>query len=892
MNEISKEYLKNGLCSTEVESARTEYGSNAIPKPKMKTAKEFFLDAISDSVCKLLIAMSVLFFTLAVLGVGEYKEAIGIVGVLILIGVLGTKIGLKVQKEMWELRKKSLFSMTTIIRDGKEHRVDQEEIVVGDIVKISAGEKICADGFLVSGEVEVNNMALDGEPYDIKKHSIDTCPYDPDTRDLSSSEAYRADYCMFDGSVCTSGEGLIYVTNVGLDTDKHRGTNMKKNILKLNEIVEDPTVLEQKLDDFANFASRIGWITSFIIFFVSMFEKIASVGGWNVFLSDGFKPVLFSTATVLAIALTNLAAAVPEGLGVIIQLMTGQSSDTMSKANVLAKNLKKIANCSAINELNFDKTGTITVGKPVPVHNINADGKEVDNGLKDLFLKNIALNTTSSFDENGNVVNGNITERALFHYLTPEMINEISANNNIVNKITFSSEYKFSAIEIEGIGTLYKGAPERIIEKCTSYYNNDMTKFFDLNRKNVLENVKGYTTQAFRVIATAWSPDPIDPNNKTLPDNLTFCTMVAIRDDVRPEVPDVIKEAKKAGISLRMITGDCIETAEAISRDAGIIDGKGQIAMNASDFEKLSDEEAMAILPSIKVIARALPTTKLRIVELSQKLGNIVGMGGDGSNDSLAIKKANVGFAMGSGSDLAKESSDFIIQDDNFVSIVQAIKLGRTFMHNLRKFMKYQLPINFALTALNIIYAIITKGQSACLTSTQILIVNIVMDSLNSLSFGGEPYKKEYMDEMPDNIDHGLVGKEAITQIAISTITFVGIFGLTMIPFVRNIFGSDETYASVRFALLLIIAVFNGFNIRTDSLKLFDGIGKNPMFIKIACGILIGTFVLTQFCGFIIGTVGLSLAQWIAVIILSSIIIWVDMIRKCFTSKGAKEILA
>ena len=307
--------------------------------------------------------------------------------------------------------------------------------------------------------------------------------------------------------------------------------------------------------------------------------------------------------------------------------------------------------------------------------------------------------------------------------------------------------------------------------------------------------------------------------------------------------------------------------------------GLSKIAMSAIDFDALSDEEAKEKLPHIKVIARATPNTKLRIVRLAQELGLCVGMTGDGTNDAPALKAADVGFSMGSGTDVCKEAGDIIITDDNFVSITDAVLLGRTFMHNVMKFLKFQLPINVGLVILSILYPIIMAVEAVA--AVQILVINVVMDSLNSLSFGGEPAKEEYMKEKPIPKGSKLLSKETVSQIAVSVVAFIGIFGLTLLPAIQNIFGNnEEVYATARFALLVMMATFNGFNIRTDGFNLFKGIGKNKLFVEIAIAIFAITFLLAQFGGEIMGCTAMTPTQWGVTIALAFLIIPIDLVRK------------
>ena len=552
----------------------------------------------------------------------------------------------------------------------------------------------------------------------------------------------------------------------------------------------------------------------------------------------------------------------------------------MIKHNVLAKHTNKIPEAGNIQLLCTDKTGTLTVGKLVPVENVMGDGNPVPEGsmTDNLFKLNVALNSSAMYDENNDIVGGNATERALLTLVSREEYNMVTDSVNVSNRKSFNSANKFSAVETdgkEGKITYYKGAPEKLIDAAISYETAEGIQPIDKDRLKMI--VKAYAVKAMRVIATGYSKSTLPEEG--FPDDLILTSLVAIRDDVRPEVPEAVAKMHDAGVQVMMVTGDVIDTAKAIAKDAGLITSESDIAMSAIDFDALSDEEAKAKLPYIKVIARATPNTKLRIVRLAQELGLCVGMTGDGTNDAPALKAADVGFSMGSGTDVCKEAGDIIITDDNFVSITDAVLLGRTFMHNVMKFLKFQLPINVGLVILSILYPIIMAVEAVA--AVQILVINIVMDSLNSLSFGGEPAKDEYMKEKPIPKGSKLLSKETIGQIAVSVVAFIGIFGITLLPPVQKIFGNDEAvYATVRFALLIMMATFNGFNIRTDGFNLFKGIGKNKLFIEIAVVIFALTFVLAQFGGDIMGCTAMTPTQWGVTVGLAFMIIPIDLVRK------------
>ena len=695
----------------------------------MKTGLQFFMETFKDHINQILLAMMIVFTVIAVFGQGSYSEPIGVAALLLAIALLGMSTGLKSQKSEKELKDRTSVHYCNVVRDGKIEHINTDDLVVGDLVIVQSGEAIYADGYLVEGNLKVDNSVLNGESEPCKKSAWNKGnPHiEIGGKRNANSDDYVNYYALFSGTTVVDGEGKMIVTNVGVNTVNGQ------TISTIDEIEETKTSLEIQLED-------------------------------------------------------------------------------------LAKQISK-----------------------------------------------------------------NATERALLTMIDSDEYKTITDSVKVTNAKSFNSANKFSAVETDGKDgkiTYYKGAPERLIDVAVSYEDENGTHTVERNK--LKDIVKSYTVKAMRVIATGYSRSALPENG--LPDDLIITSLVAIRDDVRPEVPEAVERMHDAGVQVMMVTGDVIDTAKAIAKDAGLIKDDTDIAMSAIDFDTLSDEEAKEKLPHIKVIARATPNTKLRIVRLAQELGICVGMTGDGTNDAPALKAADVGFSMGSGTDVCKEAGDIIITDDNFVSITDAVLLGRTFMHNVMKFLKFQLPINVGLVILSILYPIIMAVEAVA--AVQILVINIVMDSLNSLSFGGEPAKEEYMKEKPIPKGSKLLSKETVSQIAVSVVAFIGIFGLTLLPAIQNIFGNnEEVYATARFALLVMMATFNGFNIRTDGFNLFKGIGKNKLFVEIAIAIFAITFLLAQFGGEIMGCTAMTPVQWGVTVALAFLIIPIDLVRKAITRR-------
>lgn len=865
-----------GLKSSEVEKQREKYGSNKLPEKKLKTGFQFFMETFEDRLNQILLAMMIVFTVLAVFGQGSYSEPIGVAVVLLAIAFIGMNTGMKSQKSAKELKDKTSIHYCNVMRNEKIEHVNTDDIVVGDLVIIQSGEAIYADGYLVEGNVKVDNSVLNGESEPCKKSAWDKedSPIAFGGQRKADSSDYTNSYALFSGTTVTDGEGKMIVTNVGINTVNGQ------TISTIDEIEETKTSLEIQLEDLAGQISKFGYIGASIIVVALIITNIIHYGGIAEYFGMGWIGILKNVLTIAVTALTIIVAAVPEGLPLIINLITAQNAKVMIKHNVLAKHTNKIPEAGNIQLLCTDKTGTLTVGKLVPVENIMGDGKSIteDENVYNLFKYNVILNSSAMFDENNKIVGGNATERALLSLVNADEYKKITGSATIVNKKSFNSANKFSAVETKYNGetfTYYKGAPERLIDAATKCVTLNGLEPIDKDKLKMI--VRSYTVKAMRVIATGYSSSKLPEEG--FPDDLIITSLVAIRDDVRPEVPEAVAKMHGAGVQVMMVTGDVIDTAKSIAKDAGLITSESDIAMSAIDFDVLSDEEAKEKLPYIKVIARATPNTKLRIVRLAQELGICVGMTGDGTNDAPALKAADVGFSMGSGTDVCKEAGDIIITDDNFVSITNAVLLGRTFMHNVMKFLKFQLPINVGLVILSILYPIIMSVEAVA--AVQILVINIVMDSLNSLSFGGEPAKDEYMKEKPIPKGSKLLSEETIGQIAVSVVAFIGIFGITLLPPVQKIFGNNESvYATVRFALLIIMATFNGFNIRTDGFNLFKSIGKNKLFIEIAVVIFALTFILAQFGGDIMGCTAMTPRQWGVTVGLAFMIIPIDLVRK------------
>ena len=861
----------NGLSSKEVLKSRELHGSNKLPEPKLDKWYDFAKEALSEKITMILIAIAVLQLFLGVMGVMDLSDPIMILVVLAIVTCIAVKTGLGVQKSAAELRAKTSVRYCDVIRDGKVQTINKDELVVGDLVCVGMGQEIFADGYLIEGKISVNNAAINGETKECKKTPIEGYVH----KKTTSTDAYTNQNCLFAGTTVMSGEGKMIVTDVGVNTVNG------DTLVKMQTLEAPKTALDIALDNLSDFISKWGTIAAVITFAVLTISGVIQVG-FGEYFSGGVLNIIQKIAQNFSVALTIIVAAVPEGLPLIVKLVTKQNVKTMEKFNILAKNPGKIPELAYVDIICTDKTGTLTTGIMTPKKIIDGFGNDVnkDSVLWDNIKANISLNNSATFDSENNITGGNSIDRAVLSLVNPETYADIQKKYPVKLKQVFNSSNKYSAFTTKDGVTYYKGAPEKLIEHCTKVMDSS-GEIVENNDNDTLSNaITAMTSNAMRCIAVTMADGDLVENE--IPNDMTFLGIIGVVDPVRDEVPSAVKTAHKAGIQVIEITGDCIETAVAVATECGIYKN-GDLALTNDEFEAMSDDEVKSIIPRLRVISRCSPNTKLRLVTLAQEIGKSVAMTGDGVNDSPALKRADVGFGMQGGSDVAKEASDIVLTDDNFASVVKAVELGRTFMHNIMMFLEFQLPINISLLILSVIYPMLATG--ALLASVQILIVNIIMDSLNSLSFGGEP-PKEYMTEKPIKKGSGLFIRGAKKRITISTVAFVVLYAIITFTPIANMFATETEAITARFALLCFMAVFNGFNIRTEHINLFEGISKNKLFSIIAAGIVVMTFFLCNIAQNLIKVTALDLKQWIVVILLSFIVIPIDIVRKlCVKSK-------
>ena len=875
-----------GLNSNQVAQSKRKYGTNTIPGVRRKTAWQFFMETFNDKINLILLGMLVLFLLLAVFGFGGYIEPIGVGVVLLCVGIIGTITKLKAQKYSIDLKNKTAVRYAMVVRNGKFKTINTEDIVVGDIVFLQSGETVPADGYIIDGQINVNNSVLNGESAECLKEPVFGFKYNRKAE--INADDYVSKNLLFSGTTVQSGECFMVVGKVGIHTEN------AKTLLAMRNIDEVKTDLDIKLDKLALKIGQFGYVGGTIVAIVLLIGAVSEAGGLEAFLASGTLNIIHQFLNALVVALTIVAAAVPEGLPFIITIIISQNARNMIKHNVLAKNTHKIPEAGNIQILCTDKTGTLTYGNLIPITNYLGDGSQVDFNsdlpVSRFIAADILFNTGAAFDEKGKIVGGTSTQRALLSALDvkSKLFKSVQKEIKTLDKIPFDSANKFSAVRIERKAdrkqfVLYTGAPEIILEHVTKYIDVN-GKSHDINKSKMMKIIRENARQAKRVLALAFVAGKT--LNSKLPDNLTLISLVSIRDDVRREVPAAVSRMQNAGIHVIMMTGDILDTARAIGIDTGIIKSDDDLILTARELDAMSDSEIKKKLYKIKVIARAVPKTKLRLVKVAQEMNLCIGMCGDGTNDAPALKRADVGFAMGSGTDVCKEAGDIIITDDNFVSIADAVLFGRTFLNNVTKFLSFQMPINIILIGLSVFYPI--AFMVPAFVAVQILVINICEDSLNSLAFGGEPSKLEYMDTPPQPKGASLFAGKTLTKIIAASVEFFIVFALLFVPSVRQIFGDNEVVnLTVRFALVMLVAMFNGFNVRVDDVHILRGINKNPLFIMVALIIVVGTFCIVNFGGELFQVTPLSFEQWVVVFGLAFLVVPMDLIRKIL-AKGFK----
>lgn len=886
----------NGLSDKEVSQSREKYGSNIIPDSEPTTFWDEFKETFGDPMIRILLAIVVIMFIMFFMGHAEIYEPIGTIVAVLVVAFVTAKTAVASDTKYRQLKDSTKKETCKVYRNGIIAVIEVDDVVVGDKIILQSGDKIPADGLLVSGDLRVDNSALNGEAEECKKFAASEGTQFPEEL---TGDTFVDKHSLFRGAVVFDGEGVLDVCKVGMKT-------MMGKMAEDMQDEEPDSPLKVKLSNLANQISVFGYVSAAVIVVLYMAYFVIKAGGFSEYIATGWSSILLNVIESVSLAILIVVCAVPEGLPLMISLVLMQNTSRMLNHNVLVRKAVGIETAGSLNILFSDKTGTITKGSLevvefftpggvcIPLNEIKNHGK-----LKSLLDIAIGKNSASMFDGEHRVIGGNATDQALMRFLGEEEYRFLSggddkeADYNVGLSQGFNSANKFSQVEIKELNQVfYKGAPEKFIDIAKKALDAD-GNVVELDIAALNEKINEYALRAMRVLAFGYSNSQLKEDK--INEDVVLIGLVAIRDDVRPEAKEAIHEVQEAGIQVVMITGDRLETAVSIAKDAGLIKSESDMALTSAQLNSMSDEEVKKIIKDIRVIARALPTDKSRMVKLCQEMNLVVGMTGDGVNDSPALKRADVGFAMGSGTEAAKEAGEIVIIDDNFRSIKDAILYGRTIYNNILKFCKFQLVINVTAVIVSAISPFF--GIVEPLKVTHLLFINLVMDSLGAIMLGNEPALEKYMLEKPRRRDESIISKAMAVQILVMAfwLTIVSFCFLKM-PVFLNIFESKEKLYTAYFVLFVVAALFNGFNVRDDGFGIFKGLDENPGFIRVWIIIVIVQALIVNaavipFDAFklissMFSCTPFGLNGWLVVFALAFTMIPVDMLRKAMTKRA------
>lgn len=853
-----------GLSNEEVELNRKKYGTNSITNVKSKGFFRLLLESLGDPIIKILLvalAVKVVFLFQD----SNYFETLGILIAIFLASFISTISEYGSEAAFRRLGEESAKILVKVLRNGKVIEIPLEEVVKNDIIVLQSGDRIPADGYLLKGELRVDESSLNGETKEAKKYP----PLNPNNLQ-DQNKLYR-------GSVVYNGDAYMLVTKVG---DKTLYGALAKELGESAPI----SPLKLRLQGLAKFISKIGYCGAALVTISYLFSVIVIDNNFNPELImntiTDFHVMANHLIYALTLSVTIIVVAVPEGLPMMITLVLSSNMKRMLKSNVLVRKLVGIETAGSINVLLTDKTGTLTKGKLEVSEIISADNIHYKNIEKikqnkkyyEEIYNNLYYNNESKFNDKGDAFGGNTTDRACLSFLK---IDE-KIKRRIIDKTPFNSESKYSTATLDNGKTYVKGATEKLLPNINYYLNHQGEEKILLNRKLITNMADSLTKKGIRVLVLCYSKD------KEIK-NLVFLGLIAIKDELRDEAKEGVSLIRSAGINMIMITGDAKETAESIASDAGLLD-KEDIVLTSEELAKLSDEEIKKIAGNLKVVARALPTDKSRLVRILEEMDLIVGMTGDGVNDAPALKKANVGFAMGSGTEVAKEAADIVILDDNILSISKAILYGRTIFKSIRKFIIYQLTVNMCALILSIIGPFI--GMNTPITIIQMLWLNMIMDTFSGLAFSFEPALKSYMYEPPKPKSEPIINSYMIGEVL-----FTGLYSAILcilflkLPIVKEFIRVGEDYKylmTAYFALFIFIGIFNAFNARSERINILANLSKNKVFIAIILFIISVQIYLIYHGGDLFRTYGLKANEFFIVLLLAATVFPIDFLRKIF----------
>ncbi len=860
--------LPSPLTAKQVETSRRTNGDNTLPVAAKQSFWQQFLAGFGDPIIKILLValglnLIVLFRRF------DWFEAVGIAAAILLATLVSTLSERGSEAAFEALQAENAKIFCRVKRAEGLNRLPIADIVVGDLVLLSTGERVPADGVLLEGSLSVNQSALNGESREAKKQA--GIPKDSDTGDLSCPSR------LFRGSVVQSGDGVLLVQAVGNHT-------LYGKMAHEMQTEERDSPLKVRLSALAKVLSRIGYAAAASVAFADMGLSLWRETGGNLSLLTTL-PLHVWLAHLLhaaTLAITVVVVAVPEGLPMMITVVLSANMRRMLKDHVLVRKLVGIETSGSLNILFTDKTGTLTKGTPEVALFCDGDGnfyrRRVDlrqyPPLFEAIQRGCRDNVECALTADGKIVGGNASDRAIFAYANPK---KDDPPPTVVRRIPFDSNRKWAATETT-THVLIKGAPELLLPLCETYLSQNGTRL-PLNRGKMTRRLEMLTESAMRVILLA-EANTLPENG--LPSNITLLGLCGIRDDLRPEIRNAVRTVQNAGVQVVMITGDNKDTARVLATEAGILRKDNCQILCGEELRYMSDKAVQSVLPHLAVVARALPADKTRLAALAQKSGLVVGMTGDGLNDAPALKKADVGFAMGSGTEVAKEAGDIVILNDDFRSIGKAILYGRTIFMSIRKFLVFQLTMNLCAVLVSLLGPFI--GIDTPVTVMQMLWINIIMDTLAGLAFAGEPPEKETMEKPPKPLSEPIITRKMCNQIFLTggyTVALCLVF--LKLPLTALWFSPDAGSPfplTAFFALFVFSGIFNSLNARTERLWLFAHLSENKTFVWVMSAVFVVQIALIYLGGTLFRTSGLPLNELVSVMGFAFTVVPFDLLRK------------
>ena len=875
------DYYHLGLTEQEVLQSREKNGANLLTPPKRPSLLKLYLEKFEDPVVRVLLVAAVFSLIISIIE-NEYAETIGIIAAILLATGIGFYFEYDANKKFDLLNAVNEETLVKVIRDGRIQEIPRKDVVVGDIVVLETGEEIPADGELIEAiSLQVNESNLTGEPV-INKTTIEA--------DFDEEATYASNMVMR-GTTVVDGHGSMKVLRVG------DATEIGQVARQSTEQSTEPTPLNIQLTKLANLIGKIGFTVAglaFVVFFtkdVLFYYDFKTLNDWHDWL-----PVLERTLKYFMMAVTLIVVAVPEGLPMSVTLSLALNMRRMLATNNLVRKMHACETMGAITVICTDKTGTLTQNL-MQVHEPNFyalknGGQLGDDDISKLVAEGISANSTAFLEETAEGEKpkgvGNPTEVALLLWLNSQNRNylELRENAQVLDQLTFSTERKFMATLVKspliGKKILYiKGAPEIVLGKCKEVILDGKRVDSVEYRSTVEAQLLAYQNMAMRTLGFAFrivgDDEPNDCVTLVAENNLDFLGVVAISDPIRTDVPAAVAKCQSAGISIKIVTGDTPGTATEIARQIGLWkpEDTERNRITGVAFAELSDEEALDRVMDLKIMSRARPTDKQRLVQLLQQKGAVVAVTGDGTNDAPALNHAQVGLSMGTGTSVAKEASDITLLDDSFNSIGTAVMWGRSLYKNIQRFIVFQLTINFVALLIVLLGSIV--GTELPLTVTQMLWVNLIMDTFAALALASIPPSESVMNDKPRRSTDFIITKAMKYNIlGVGTAFLVVLMG--MIYYYTDAQGGMSVHdLTVFFTFFVMLQFWNLFNARvfgtTDSA--FKGLTKSYGMELIVLAILGGQFLIVQFGGAVFRTEPLSWQTWLTVIGASSAVLWI-----------------